>query len=218
MAKINERVLDVWVGILRQEENCRLLLLAPEGRRAHLRDFFGRRGIDPGRIGILAPYLPTEAAGQEPSDEYLRRYERIDIALDPFPYNGMTTTCDALWMGVPVVAVIGETTLGRASFSLLSNVGLSALAAKSEEDYVGIAVRLARDLPRLTALRASLRDRMKKFAAARRSTFRAESRGGLSIDVGEVVCGEMPKRHGAGEPPVMTVCWQIWKRAEVRAP
>ena len=92
---------------------------------------------------------------------FLRRYHPIDIALDPFPYNGMTTTCDALWMGVPVVALIGDLSLGRASYSLLSNVGLPEFAVRSKEDYVRVASELARDLPRLTSLRATLCDRMK---------------------------------------------------------
>jgi hypothetical protein len=104
---------------------------------------------------------PTLEAASQQSLEYLYRYHHVDIALDPFPYNGMTTTCDALWMGVPVVALIGTTPMSRASFSLLSNAGAPELAADSEDGYLRLATDLAHDLPRLAALRATLRDRMK---------------------------------------------------------
>src|SRR5208337_4322502 len=92
--------------------------------------------------------------------EYLRIYEHIDVALDPFPYGGGTTTCDALWMGVPVVSLAGETAVGRGGLSILSNIGLPELVARDPEEYVRIAAELARDLPRLSNLRATLRQRM----------------------------------------------------------
>ena len=119
-----------------------------------------REGIAPERVEFLRYYPPPEQAHSGGGIEYLFRYHQIDIALDPFPYNGMTTTCDALWMGVPVIARIGQTPISRASFSLLANVGLPELAADSPAKYTEIAVKLAQDLPRLAALRASLRARM----------------------------------------------------------
>jgi len=92
--------------------------------------------------------------------EYLGHYQRIDIALDPFPCNGMTTTCDALWMGAPVLTMPGEMPASRAGLSILSSIGLGEMAASSEEDYVRIAAALAGNLPRLADLRATLRQRM----------------------------------------------------------
>ena len=92
--------------------------------------------------------------------EYFAQYEQIDIALDTFPFRGGTTTCDALWMGVPVVSLVGQTAVGRGGLSLLSNVGLPELAAHTEDEYVSIAVELANDLPRLAELRATMRERM----------------------------------------------------------
>ena len=156
--KINERVLDLWTRILRSVEGSRLVLLAKVGgHEARTRELIGQRGIDPRRIEFLR-YVPP--ADERPQSDFLRRYHEIDIALDPFPYNGMTTTCDALWMGVPVIALVGNTAVGRASFSLLSNAGVPELAAGSEDEYVRIAVELAHDRARLAGLRATLRSRM----------------------------------------------------------
>jgi protein O-GlcNAc transferase len=82
--------------------------------------------------------------------------------LDPFPCNGGTTTCDALWMGVPVISLAGQIALGRAGASILSNVGLPELIAQTPADYIRIATDFARDTDRLTVLRTSLRDTMRR--------------------------------------------------------
>ena len=91
---------------------------------------------------------------------HLAVYDRVDIALDPFPYNGTTTTCEALWMGVPVVTLRGDRHAGRVGASLLSQIGLTDLIADSVEEYVEIAVALAGDPGRLADLRRSLRPRL----------------------------------------------------------
>jgi predicted O-linked N-acetylglucosamine transferase (SPINDLY family) len=88
------------------------------------------------------------------------REQGVDIVLDTFPYNGHTTSLDALWMGVPVVSLAGNAPVSRAGLSQLSNLGLPELVARSESEYVTIAERLAADLPRLAELRATLRPRM----------------------------------------------------------
>ena len=157
-AKINERVLALWAEILGRNEGSHLRLLSRTGRQEQAAAFFERREIAAHRVEFL-PYHPQ--AGGRGLFESFARYRHIDIALDPFPYNGMTTTCDALWMGVPVVALIGDRPLGRASYSLLSNVGLPELAGHSEGEYAEIATSLAADLSRLASLRATLRARMK---------------------------------------------------------
>ena len=162
LAKINDRVLALWSRILHATEGSRLSLITRGAARERTLHFLAQNGIAPDRIEFLAHYPAKPAApGERQPPDYLSRYHHIDIALDPFPYNGMTTTCDALWMGVPVVALIGENPISRASFSLLSNAGMPELAAQSEDDYLRIATGLARDLPRLAAMRATLRDRMK---------------------------------------------------------
>jgi predicted O-linked N-acetylglucosamine transferase (SPINDLY family) len=102
----------------------------------------------------------VEFVGFAPRQEYLSLYHRIDLGLDPFPCNGMTTTCDALWMGAPVLTLPGEMPVSRAGWSLLSSVGLEEFAATSEDDYVRLAAELAGNLPRLAELRATLRPRM----------------------------------------------------------
>lgn len=100
--------------------------------------------------------------GERPWFEYARTYERIDIALDPFPWAGGITTCDALWMGVPVVTLAGRMAVGRGGVSILSNIGLTDFIAPDARRYLEIAVDLAADLPRLAELRGSMRARMLK--------------------------------------------------------
>jgi predicted O-linked N-acetylglucosamine transferase (SPINDLY family) len=92
---------------------------------------------------------------------YLRLYQELDIVLDSFPYNGHTTSLDALWMGVPVVSRVGDQAVSRAGLSQLSNIGLPELAAFSDEDFVRIAADLSRGVGRLKELRATLRERMR---------------------------------------------------------
>ena len=94
------------------------------------------------------------------TNEHLGHYGEVDIALDPFPFNGATTTFQALWMGVPVVSLAGETFISRATGSILHHAGLGDLAVNTPEAYVACARNLAGDLERLRTLRANLRERM----------------------------------------------------------
>jgi protein O-GlcNAc transferase len=154
-AKITAQVVEVWAKILRRLPEARLVLKYgsvdnPSVAKTFLDDF-ARGGIDPHRIDTL---------GRSDHRDFLQAYERIDLALDPFPYNGGLTTCEALWMGVPVVTLPGETFASRHSLSHLSVVGLRETIARDVDEYVELAVSLAEDWPRLAALRASLRERM----------------------------------------------------------
>jgi len=92
--------------------------------------------------------------------DYFKLHHRIDIALDPFPWAGGTTTCDALWMGVPVVTLTGQTAVSRGGASILSNVNLPDLITRSPEAYIQKAIALSNDLDRLAALRSTLRPTM----------------------------------------------------------
>jgi len=98
--------------------------------------------------------------GRQPRSEYLKVYHRIDIHLDTLPYCAHATALDSLWMGVPMVTLVGKTLVGRATWGYLNNLHLPELAAQTEEQFIAIAAELAADLPRLAGLRASLRQRM----------------------------------------------------------
>src|SRR5262249_19377837 len=115
-------------------------------------DRLGERGVPAERVELMAR--------QPDPAEHLALYHRVDIALDPFPYNGTTTTCDALWMGVPVITLRGHRHAGRVGASLLTQIGLTDSIAHSTEEYVEIAVALAGNSGRLDDLRRALRPRM----------------------------------------------------------
>lgn len=150
-AKVNGSVLELWSEILTAVPNSRLILMPPRGKTiTRVRE---KLGADPKRI-IGLPY--------EPRVKYLKYYNRIDLALDPFPYTGHSTTLDGLWMGVPLVTLTGPTIASRGSLSILSNLGLTELVAKNKTDYVAIAAALARDQSRLRELRAGLRSRLER--------------------------------------------------------
>jgi len=132
-----------------------MLILCPSGRaQARVIERLGASGVQDAAARV--EFVPSGRRR-----EYLRQYHRIDVALDTVPYNGHTTSMDAMWMGVPVVTLVGPTVVGRAGWSQLSNLGLTELAAHDEAAFVRIATALAGDLPRLRALRASLRERMR---------------------------------------------------------
>jgi predicted O-linked N-acetylglucosamine transferase (SPINDLY family) len=151
-AKVSKGALDLWLEILQRAPGSRLLLHVPGGQaQTAVRDRFARAGIETDRL---------ELVGMQPWSEYIRTLERIDLALDPFPYGGGITTCDSLWMGVPVVSLAGQTAVGRGGCSILSNLGLAEFVAKTPKQYLEIAVSWINDRPRLRELRRGLRQRM----------------------------------------------------------
>jgi predicted O-linked N-acetylglucosamine transferase (SPINDLY family) len=171
-SKVNDQLLHWWAEILRAVPHSRLLLLCPAGEtQTRVLARFAEHGIARDRLR-LTDRLPLA--------EYFELYHEIDIVLDPFPYNGHMTTGDALWMGLPMVSLAGRMPVSRGGLSLLSNIGLPHLVAYTPEDYVRLAVALAGDLPKLAALRAEIRGRMKasplvdvsKFARSLESAYR----------------------------------------------
>ena len=156
-AKVSPSTLDVWAKLLTRLPEARLLLKGKSFANATTRALFiarlGERGVAPERVELVA-WAPSNIA-------HLALYERVDIALDPFPYNGTTTTCEALWMGVPVITLRGDRHAGRVGASLLSHGGLTDWIAGSVEDYVEIAVALAGNPSHLRDLRRSLRPHLK---------------------------------------------------------
>jgi predicted O-linked N-acetylglucosamine transferase (SPINDLY family) len=154
LCKLNDIVLALWSRVLLAVPRSRLIVRVPpvSAQRRVLVEL-QKRGIDPGRVQLI---------GNQSRIDYLATYHRIDIALDTFPYNGHTTSLDSLWMGVPVVTLVGSSAVARAGWCQLSNLGLAELAGKTAEEFVRIAVELAKDLPRLQQLRSTLRQRMEQ--------------------------------------------------------
>lgn len=181
MSKMNEPLADAWARVLHEAPGSRLLLkarsLGGKALRARITAWFGARGVAADRLELV-DYVPSHA-------DHLALYRRVDVALDPFPYNGTTTTCEALSMGVPVVTLQGTAHAGRVGASLLSAVGAPELIAGTADAYVAAAAGLARDPGRLAEYRRTLRGRLRdgplgdgpamgaRMAAALRSAWRA---------------------------------------------
>jgi protein O-GlcNAc transferase len=176
-AKVTPEMIQLWAAVLGDHPGSRLMLksrgLADPATARRVRDAFAAAGVGAERICL---------DGQDRSTrEHLRLYHRIDLALDTSPYNGATTTCEALWMGVPVVTLAGETHAARVGASFLTQIGAPDWIAQSAADYRAICRRLAADLPGLAALRVGLRDRVRRsplcdgpgFARRLASTLRA---------------------------------------------
>ncbi len=153
--KISLEIVAAWAKILQQVPMSRLVLknrgMNDVTVSGPLMAEFAKRGIDPQRI---------ELQGWSPHAALLAEYQRVDVALDTFPYNGGLTTCEALWMGVPVITCSGETFASRHGLSHLSNAGLTETITSNLDQYVQVAMSLASDLPRLKELRSGLRSRM----------------------------------------------------------
>lgn len=152
-AKVTAPTLALWMELLRRVPEAHLVLYAPPGsHRERVRETMQKARLATDRL----TFVPRQSF-----EDYMRTYRDIDVALDPFPYGGGTTTCDALWMGVPVVTLTGRTAVSRAGSSLLSNTGLGHLVAQSEAGYLDTAESVLRDTETLAALRRELRDRMR---------------------------------------------------------
>lgn len=155
-AKASPFIIDLWARILRAVPDSRLMfksrVFAGERVRLDVRRHFASLGVAPERLEIRA-FSPDAAS-------HLETYNRIDIALDTFPYHGTATTCESLWMGVPVVTLKGNAHVSRVGVSLMNCIGLPELIAKTADEYVSIAIGLANDLARLSQLRRSMRERM----------------------------------------------------------
>jgi predicted O-linked N-acetylglucosamine transferase (SPINDLY family) len=150
--KLTPATLETWIKLLIAVPDSRLILHAGSGsHRDGISQKFSNSGIESHRITFIEKLsLP----------KYMNQYSQIDIALDPFPYVGGTTTCDALWMGVPIITLAGQTAISRGGVSILSNIGHPEMIAHTPEEYIKIAADLAGDRDRLLNLRSTLRDQM----------------------------------------------------------
>lgn len=154
-AKFNDGVFDVWARVLASVPDSRLLLkwrtLADEPLCDAIRSAFAIRGIAPGRLELRPASFHADV---------LKEYADIDIALDPFPFTGGLTSCEALWMGVPVVTLPQSRVVSRQTLAFLCAIGLPELAARDADDYIRIAASLAADRNQLAMLRSGMRARM----------------------------------------------------------
>ena len=153
IAKVNEGVIALWSRVLAGAPTAGLLMatIAPGAPRERLLEAFARHGVGRERIAF-ADWLEES--------RFVQLYAKVDVVLDVFPCNGATTTCEALWQGVPVVTFRGEAFPGRAGASLLGSAGMGEFVAADAGGYVDIATRLAGDPASLRRLRATLRDRL----------------------------------------------------------
>lgn len=156
-AKLNEQVVALWAGVLKAVPDSRLRLkyktvFGVESVRQHYLKLFREHGVEAHRIEL--------ASGRDSLESHLARYAQIDVVLDPFPFTGATATFESLWMGVPVVTLMGEWFMARWSGAMLKKIGLDNLVAASKDEYIEIARWLAGDVDHLSALRANLRDRV----------------------------------------------------------
>lgn len=163
-SKITPQAVSTWATIFKRLPGSRLMLVAgiSPKQNQQLLDAFAHHGIDSSRLTLV---------GRQSRQDYYRLYNRVDLTLDSFPYTGCFTTCDSLWMGVPLVTLAGRSSMARQGASLLAHLGLPDLITQSLDEYVETVVRLAQDLSRLAELRASLRERMERSTLMNYSRF-----------------------------------------------
>jgi predicted O-linked N-acetylglucosamine transferase (SPINDLY family) len=158
MAKLNPALFETWAEILLRVPGSHLRLkartLTDDGVRKELKSYFTERGIEEGRLDFFGHTKKIA--------DHLNHYHSVDIALDSFPYHGTTTSCEAMWMGCPVVTRAGKTHVSRVGVSLLSAVGLQEFITDTREAYIEKAVALAAQIDRLQELRAGMRERMRQ--------------------------------------------------------
>jgi len=158
LSKLTPEGVALWARVLNAVPNSRLVLktmaLGDPGACTRYRDLFAPHGIGDDRLELMA--MVPETRG------HLGVYGKIDIALDTFPYNGTTTTVEALWMGVPVMTLSGDRHGARVGSSLLHMIGLEDLVATTEDAFVDLVTALASDRGRLKELRAGMRDRLRR--------------------------------------------------------
>lgn len=164
LVKINDRVMDLWCQVLRASPASRFLLFRHTlkgSTRDRFLKMFEERGVPGDRVEVLGD-VPARYMHLPVGKRYIGLYQDIDIVLDTFPWNGHTITCENLWMGVPVVTLAGDRHVGRIGASVMQAIGLMDLVARTPDDYISIASRLAGNLDELEQLRAGLRERMRR--------------------------------------------------------
>jgi protein O-GlcNAc transferase len=167
LAKLNSRVMEWWGRILSEMPNARLLVCRNSltgATKDYFREQFAEHGCDIERVEFRGGVTLG-------GDKHWPIYSEIDISLDAFPWCGHTTACESLWMGVPIVTLYGDRHAGRMVASVLTSLGMTDWIARTPDDYVALAVRMAHDRQRLTELRANLRQRMRESPLCDGQTF-----------------------------------------------
>jgi predicted O-linked N-acetylglucosamine transferase (SPINDLY family) len=199
LSKINAPLVAMWSKTLHEIPNSRLILkslgLGGAAARQHILESFAAHQIAPDRIELIG-WTANKT-------EHLQLYNRIDIALDTYPYHGTTTTCEAMWMGVPVITLAGNAHVSRVGVSILCNVGLPELVADSRQTYVRLASELARDIPRLRLFRSSLRQRMEQSPLMEAPRF-ARNVEAAYRRMWRTWCGALSPETNAGQPKGVT--------------
>ena len=155
VVKLNAQLIGLWAGLLLRVPDARLLLatIPPGNARERVLRIFVEKGVDARRL---------EFSDRLSKSEFRALHRQVDIALDSYPCNGGATTCETLWLGVPVVSLAGGVFQSRMGLSLLSAVGLPELVARDPAGYLAIAADLAQDIGRLKLLRGGLRETMRR--------------------------------------------------------
>lgn len=174
LSKINDKVINVWASVLKQVPESRLLIKNPGLTDRLVRDrylaLFESNGIAPEQVELKGLSTTTM--------EHLAEYNNIDIALDTFPYNGTTTTCEALWMGVPVLTLTGNTHENCVGRSLLTAVGLSEWVAETTDEYITLAASFSDSLENLAQQRQGMRDKMRDSVLCDGASFTGKMESG----------------------------------------
>jgi len=167
LTKITSKVIKLWVSILKQISDSRLILKAIQFSDIQIKEnyytLFENNGIARERVQLYS-FLPD-------IESHLQLYEQIDLALDPFPYNGTTTTCEALWMGVPTITLKGERNVSRVGASIMKHAGLEQFIASDEGAYLQIALSHSRDTGELASLREQFREKLSQSEICDRKNF-----------------------------------------------
>jgi predicted O-linked N-acetylglucosamine transferase (SPINDLY family) len=175
LKKVTPSTLALWCRLVREVPGSRLVIKSgtafARSAREHLTREILSHGLAQTRFDLLER--------NEAKFEHLATYEQVDIGLDTFPYHGTTTTCEAMWQGVPVVSLVGDVHAARVGLSLLSAVGLAELAARTPDEYLEIAMALAADPARLASIRSTLRPRMQASVLCNAPAFARRFEGAL---------------------------------------
>ncbi len=168
-SKINKTVMELWARILKENQDSRFLLKFRGGDEESVKKYylnwFERLGIAAERVEIV---------GRKSAYEHLKLYEQMDIALDTYPYNGTTTTLEAMWMGVPIITLLGRHHMSRVGFSIMSNLGLDFFVARDSQGYVSKACELANDIESLKNIRKTFRSHLSSSALCDEDKFTQE--------------------------------------------